>query len=74
MNTVMTRTHTVIDSPIGDVTLLADDGALVGVYLAQHRRRPPTSALGRRVESEFEDVVEQLGEYFAGTRTEFDVT
>lgn len=69
----MTRTHTVIDSPIGALTLISEDGALVGLYMEQHNRRLTKDMLGERVDTGFEDAVNQLGEYFAGTRTQFDL-
>ncbi len=40
------RTHTVIDTPIGELTLVNTDGVLSGVYMAEHHPRPtaPVSA------------------------------
>jgi methylated-DNA-[protein]-cysteine S-methyltransferase len=67
------RTHTIIESPIGDLTLVANDGQLAGLYMEQHRRRPAKSTFGKRVDSGFEAAIEQLGEYFAGERTEFSL-
>src|SRR5665648_238818 len=69
----MTRTHSMIDSPIGQLTLVAQDDGLAGVYMEQHRRRPAEDLLGEGVDSGFEQVAQQLGEYFAGTRTAFDL-
>lgn len=66
------RTHTVIDSPVGDLTLVAEDGALVGLYMVAHRR-PATAAVGERASDGFQAATEQLGEYFAGERREFDL-
>ncbi len=65
------RTHTTIGSPVGSLTLLATDGALTGVSMAEHPHGPDPVAAGRRVQSGFEEVAEQLGEYFAGERTRF---
>lgn len=67
------RTHTVIESPIGNLTLVANDGRLAGLYMEQHRRRPAKSTFGERVDEGFEEATKQLGEYFAGKRTEFDL-
>ena len=39
--------------------------------MAEHPHGPDPGAGGRRVESGFEEVAEQLGEYFAGERTRF---
>jgi methylated-DNA-[protein]-cysteine S-methyltransferase len=69
----MSVTHTVIDSPVGDLILVADDGDLTGLHFAGQRRRPRGDALGERVDTGFDEVVGQLGEYFAGTRTGFEL-
>lgn len=67
------KTHKIIDSPIGPLTLVATDGALCGLYLEGHSRRPDRAAFGDPVDPGFEAVEEQLGQYFAGQRTEFAV-
>jgi methylated-DNA-[protein]-cysteine S-methyltransferase len=64
-------THTVIDSPIGVLTLVGADGALSGVYMENQSGMPDPSTFGARVSSGFEEATEQLGEYFAGQRQEF---
>ena len=66
-----TRTHTFIDSPIGPLTLVQTDGALSGLYLAEHRHRPDPATFGSQADRGFEQAREQLDEYFAGDRTEF---
>lgn len=66
-----------MDSPIGPLTLIADDGGLTHVLFATN----PLTDLGLRaadVPEVPEDPVlrraaNQLDEYFAGDRTEFDV-
>jgi methylated-DNA-[protein]-cysteine S-methyltransferase len=69
----MTPTHTTIDSPIGELTLVALDGTLSGVYFPGHWYPPAPDALGTRSEVGFDDVEEQLAEYFDGTRTTFEL-
>jgi methylated-DNA-[protein]-cysteine S-methyltransferase len=69
----MTLTHTIIDSPLGELTLVSHDGALSGVYYPGHWYLPDPATFGVRAESGFEDVEEQLGEYFAGERTAFEL-
>lgn len=69
----MDRVHTVIDSPIGPLTLVAAAGRLAGVYLEQHRHRPELATFGPREDEPFLAVTAQLKEYFAGQRTEFDL-
>jgi methylated-DNA-[protein]-cysteine S-methyltransferase len=73
----MQSRHTIIDSPLGELTLTADGDSLTGVYF-QHHWHPPTSeALGQYVEPAtnevFRSVSEQLHDYLAGERTQFDV-
>lgn len=71
----MTRTHTTIDSPIGELTLVAEGGALAGLYMEQHRHRPALDTFGPRQPEHpvFATVELQLKEYFARQRREFDV-
>lgn len=69
----MTATHTTIDSPIGELTLVASDGVLSGLYFPGHWHMPAPEVFGTRSERGFERAREQLGEYFAGERTEFDL-
>jgi methylated-DNA-[protein]-cysteine S-methyltransferase len=69
----MTATHTTIDSPIGELTLVARDGALSGLYFPGHWHMPAPEVFGVRSERGFERVEEQLGEYFAGERNEFEL-
>jgi methylated-DNA-[protein]-cysteine S-methyltransferase len=67
------RTHTVVDSPVGDLTVVAEDGALAGLYFEGHKRGPAPDALGGRADEGFEETARQLKEYFAGQRKEFDL-
>ncbi|MEU9888420.1 methylated-DNA--[protein]-cysteine S-methyltransferase [Sphaerisporangium sp. NPDC051011] len=69
----MARTHTVIASPIGDLTAVAEDGVLCGLYFERHQRGPKLEDLGARDASGFDEVRRQLAEYFAGERTVFDL-
>ena len=69
----MTRTHTIIDSPLGELTLVSHDGALTGLYYPGHWYLPDPATYGVRADSGFEEVEEQLGEYFAGERTAFEL-
>jgi methylated-DNA-[protein]-cysteine S-methyltransferase len=69
----MTATHTTIDSPLGELTLVAADGVLSGLYFPGHWYPPGRDALGTRSEHGFEPAEAQLAEYFAGERTAFDL-
>jgi methylated-DNA-[protein]-cysteine S-methyltransferase len=69
----MNVTHAVVGSPLGELTLVANDGALAGVYFAGQRNRPRPERLGRAAPMEFTEAASQLAEYFAGERTGFDL-
>ena len=60
-------------SPVGEITLVGDGDALTGLYMTEHRHRPPLPEGARRDGAPFADARRQLGEYFAGERTEFDL-
>jgi methylated-DNA-[protein]-cysteine S-methyltransferase len=62
-----------VDSPIGRIRLAGRDGRLSGLHLADHHRCPPAEALWTLDEGAFDDVRQQLEEYFDGTREVFDV-
>jgi methylated-DNA-[protein]-cysteine S-methyltransferase len=65
---------TSIPSPVGTLTLTAEDGVLTRLHMHEqrHARRPPAGA--EREDSAFGDAVEQLNAYFAGELTEFDLS
>jgi methylated-DNA-[protein]-cysteine S-methyltransferase len=65
--------HTITDSPIGELTLVADDGRLTGVYFPHHWYKPDPATFGPQSGAGFEDVTKQFAEYFAGDRKSFDV-
>jgi methylated-DNA-[protein]-cysteine S-methyltransferase len=65
--------HAITGSPVGDLTLVADGDALIGLYFEGHKRTPRLPDLGPRVDDGFDDVVRQLEEYFDGSRTDFDL-
>jgi methylated-DNA-[protein]-cysteine S-methyltransferase len=66
-------THTIIDSPIGELTLVADDGKLTGAYFPHHWYAPDPATFGPESSAGFEEATEQLTEYFAGDRKSFDL-
>jgi methylated-DNA-[protein]-cysteine S-methyltransferase len=69
----MTTTHTTIDTPLGELTLVADGRALTGVYYPGHWTRPDRAAFGPRSARGFEAAEQQLAEYLAGDRTAFEL-
>lgn len=69
----MNRTHTKIESPIGELTLVAADGVLSGLYFPGHWYMPTPDVFGARSGRGFERAERELAEYFAGERTEFEL-
>ena len=69
----MSARFTTISSPIGELTLVADDGMLTGVYFPHHWYRPDPATFGPRDETGFDEAKRQLAEYFAGDREHFDL-
>ncbi|MFJ4918769.1 methylated-DNA--[protein]-cysteine S-methyltransferase [Streptomyces sp. NPDC088725] len=65
--------HTVIDSPYEPLTLVATDGVLSGLYMADQRHRPLDTVFGDRDPRPFTEAVRQLDAYFDGELTEFDL-
>ncbi|HEY3996774.1 MAG TPA: methylated-DNA--[protein]-cysteine S-methyltransferase [Mycobacterium sp.] len=73
----MTARHTVIESPLGELTLVADGGNLTGVYFRHHWHPPTADVLGQCLDPAgdelFRNTCGQLHEYLAGVRTQFDL-
>jgi methylated-DNA-[protein]-cysteine S-methyltransferase len=66
-------THKTIDTPLGELTLVAEGGALSGIYFPGHWTKPDSATFGEESEHGFEEVERQLAEYFSGQRTSFDL-
>jgi O-6-methylguanine DNA methyltransferase len=64
---------TTIDSPIGPLTLMAEDGCLTGLSMHEQRHAPPARPGARRDDAWFADIAGQLEAYFDGRRTRFEV-
>ncbi|RZB17014.1 methylated-DNA--[protein]-cysteine S-methyltransferase [Streptomyces sp. F001] len=65
------KQHTVIDSPYGPLTLVAEDGVLCGLYMTDQRHRPPEETFGEPDDTPFAEAEKQLQAYFAGELKEF---
>ncbi len=72
-----TRHTTISTAQIADVTLVADDEALVGIYFPQHWTKPDWATFGPAVEESADPVLaeaaRQLRQYLEGERTAFDL-
>lgn len=66
------RSHTVVDSPVGPLTLVAEEGALAGLYLHEQRHLP-SAGFGDVDDAVLPAVREQLAAYFARELDRFDV-
>lgn len=67
------RRYTLIDSPVGPLTLVATEGVLSGLFMVDQRRRPRSEAFGERDPAPFAAALDQLEAYFAGERTTFEL-
>jgi len=69
----MANRFTYYDSPLGTVTLQANELGLLGVWFETHTTKPED--LGTQEDSFpiFQSVKEQLDRYFAGEAVQFDV-
>ena len=65
--------YTRIPSPIAELTLVASEKGLRGVYMEGHSKAPLTPETWKENPSRFTAAIEQLGEYFSGKRKTFDL-
>lgn len=74
----MTNRRSVINTAIGEITVVADDAALIGLYFPHHWYPPAPDTIGPLVDAAtdplFSAVAEQLDEYLVGRRSGFEVT
>ncbi len=63
----------IVDSPIGPLTLVGKAGSLRGLYMADQRHAPEDRGASRRDDGAFDDVRAQLDAYFQGELLSFDV-
>ncbi|NHD18406.1 MULTISPECIES: methylated-DNA--[protein]-cysteine S-methyltransferase [unclassified Actinopolyspora] len=72
----MDTKHTVIESPLGRLTAVAEGDRLTGLHFedrANEDPEAPEAVFGPRVDTDFRETRRQLDEYFAGERTRFDL-
>ena len=65
--------YTTVDSPIGELLLLGEGNTLHGLYMQAGRHPVAVRPNWTRDDDAFPEVRRQLAEYFAGTRTDFDL-
>jgi methylated-DNA-[protein]-cysteine S-methyltransferase len=67
------RSHTVVDSPLGPLVVVADDGAVAVLGPVDPGTTPDPAVAGTRDDDVLPDLREQLDAYWAGTLRDFDV-
>src|SRR5215467_5952241 len=69
----MTTCYTTIDTPLGRMLIQGDGEFVTGLFMPNHKGWPGLDSSWRQTDTPFAKVRAQLGEYFAGTRQQFDV-
>jgi methylated-DNA-[protein]-cysteine S-methyltransferase len=73
----MNTRHSVIDSPLGELTVVANGDALTGIYFRHHWHRPAEDTFGPRINAESDGLLAEAGvqmaAYLAGDRTDFNL-
>jgi methylated-DNA-[protein]-cysteine S-methyltransferase len=73
----MNTRHALVDTTLGQLTIVASDHTITGLYFRHHIRRPAQHTFGQEVDVENDpllaDATAQLMGYLAGTRREFDL-
>jgi methylated-DNA-[protein]-cysteine S-methyltransferase len=70
----MTTTYyTYIDSPLGRICLEGDGDFLTGLHMPDHKHWSGIDPSWQQTDSPFVTIRDQLTEYFAGERQQFDV-
>lgn len=65
--------YTYLQSPIGRLLVTAEGELVTGLYMRGHKGRPEPATDWQRADGPFELLHQQLEEYFAGGRQQFDV-
>jgi hypothetical protein len=65
--------HTILATRLGELTVVRNAEAVVGLYFPHHWYMPGPETFGRRCDEGFDEVARQLKEYLAGGRREFDL-
>ncbi len=69
--------HTLIETQLGTLTLVASDNAVTGLYFPRHWYKPAGESFGEQVELSSDSLLSlaavEVNEYLAGARTSFNV-
>jgi methylated-DNA-[protein]-cysteine S-methyltransferase len=73
----MNTRHSIIDSPLGELTVVADGDALTGVYFRHHWHRPAEDTFGPLVDAQSDVLLAEAGvqltAYLSGDRADIDL-
>jgi methylated-DNA-[protein]-cysteine S-methyltransferase len=73
----MNTRQAVIDTSLGELTLVAKGDAVTGLYFKHHWHRPNSDTLGQQVDADTDALLAeartQVTDYLAGDRNDFDV-
>src|SRR5262245_45620166 len=69
----MTTYYSYIDSPLGRLFVQGDAQFVTGLFMTNHNRWSGPSGAWQQSDAPFDAAREQLAEYFAGKRQQFDV-
>jgi methylated-DNA-[protein]-cysteine S-methyltransferase len=73
----MNTRHAIIGTVLGDLTVVAADDTIVGLYFAHHWTRPSRDSFGPQVDARDDALLgtarTQLAEYLSGERTSFEL-
>lgn len=67
-----TTCYTLFDSPVGEIYIQGDGEFVTGLYMPRHKHWRGPDPAWRQADASFATVREQLAEYFAGERKQFD--
>src|SRR5690349_8366933 len=70
---ITTICYSYIDSPLGRLWVQGDEQFVSGLFMPDHKGRRDPDTTWRQSDAPFAAVREQLAEYFAGERRQFDV-
>ncbi len=72
----LARAHVTVPSPVGPLTIVAEDGKITGLYMDAQRHAPGPAAFGLAADpadEPFAAAAAQLQAYFDGELTQFDL-
>jgi methylated-DNA-[protein]-cysteine S-methyltransferase len=74
---IMNTRHAIVKTLIGELTFVATDGAITGLYFPHHWTKPSRDAFGPLVDVRDDTLLDaaqaQLAQYLSGLRTAFDL-